>query len=388
MLHEFLLDNEKEILALTEKKARDLAGAGPTSEQLEQGLPIFYKQLMGVLKLELDVTAISTVAKDRMAQAARESDEPAMAAASGRHGEEELAKSAGKHGSELLRLGYTLSHVVHAYGAMCQSINDLAMSKHTEISSNEFRTLNQCLDVAIAGAVTEFATQRDSQKSKRDVEQLGFLAHELRNSLNTVTMAFQLIKDGTVTASGSTGQMLERGLLRLDELIERSLTEVRLKVDPKIQLESMHLLQLVDQIAITAKIQAKSRNQTLQIRIDPALKFEADQQLMHSALSNLIQNALKFTHDGGNIQVRGNRVGENIVVEVEDECGGLSPETEVSLFKPFEQHNENRKGLGLGLTITERAIVLNHGNIECNNLPGKGCIFRITLPSHQDVRRH
>ncbi len=182
--------------------------------------------------------------------------------------------------------------------------------------------------------------------------------------------------------------MLERGLLRLDELIERSLTEVRLKVDPKIHVETTHLLQLVDQIALTAKIQAKSRNQTLEIRIDPTLKIEADQQLMHSALSNLIQNALKFTHFGGNITVRGTLVAENIIIEVEDECGGLSSDAEAGLFKPFEQHSENRKGLGLGLTITQRAVVLNHGKIECNNLPGRGCIFRITLPSSPGIKGH
>lgn len=381
MLNEFLLENEREILALTIRKTRDLAGAGPSSEQLESGLPIFYKQLTDVLIVNQALKTNSASEMDQIAQAARDSNEPAMAAAAGRHGEVELAESAGRHGSELLRLGYTLSHVVHAYGAMCQSINELAGAHRIAISPEEFRNLNQCLDVSIAGAVAEFESQRDIKNSNREVEHLGFLAHELRNALNTVTMAFQLIKDGTVTPSGSTGQMLERGLVRLDHLIARSLTEVRLRVDPKVHVKSGYLLQLIDQIALTAKVDAKSRKQTLEIRVDPKLQIHADQQLIDSALSNLVQNALNYTHVGSKIQVRGNLVEERIVVEVEDECGGLSSDAERGLFKLFEQHNENRKGLALGLTIAQRAIVLNDGTIECQNPPGKGRIFRITLPS-------
>jgi len=380
MLHDFLLENEKEILGMTEKKARDLAEDGPSSDLLKQGLPIFYRQLMLVLSHKQSIYQKYKVDKVGMAQAARDADKPALSAASGRPDEVELAKSAGRHGVELLRLGYTLSHVVHAYGALCQSITELATKKNAHITTTEFHDLNQCLDVAVAGAVTEYEQHQSSKESNREIEHLGSLAHELRNALNTVVMAFQLIKEGSVTASGNTGQVLERGLKRLDQLIDRSLTEVRLKVDPKIIVEPGFLLQVVDQIALTAKIEARSRNQTLEIRIDPALVIKADQPLFQSALSNLIQNALKYSRDGGKIQVRAKVVDENIVVEVEDECGGLAPHAETELFKPFEQQNRNRKGLGLGLTIAQRAVSLNHGTLKAENLPGKGCIFRITLP--------
>jgi signal transduction histidine kinase len=291
-----------------------------------------------------------------------------------------LAKAAGQHGEELLRLGYTLTHVVHAYGAMCQSITELATMKKTVITAGEFHDLNRCLDIAIAGAVTQFQAHRNSQNINREVEHLGFLAHELRNALTSVNISLQLIKTGTVGFGGSTALVLDRGLKRIEDLIDRSLTEVRLRVDPKVHPESGSLLQLVEQIVLTAEVEARLRNQTLKTNIDPALIFEADHQLFYSALSNLIQNALKYTPRGGKIQIRGDLVGRNLVVEVEDECGGLSPEMAVDLFKPFEQRNADRRGLGLGLTIAQRAIALNHGAIDVTNLPGKGCVFKITLP--------
>jgi hypothetical protein len=380
MLYEFLLKNEKEILAMTEQKARDLAEGGPNSDLLKKGLPIFYDQLVEILRVAETTCQGQVVDKPGMAKAARESDEPAMSEASGHENQVALAKSAGRHGLELLRLGYTLSHVVHAYGAMCQSITELATMRDFPITTTEFHDLNQCLDVAIAGAVTEYETKFCSNESDRELKHLGFLAHELRNSLNTVVVAFALIKDGKVAPKGSTGQMLERGLRRLDELIDRSLTEVRLKADPMIMVERSRLVSVVDQIFMAAKIEAAARNQNLSMKIDSALVVETDQQLFHSALSNLIQNALKYTRVGGRIEVRGRVVGDNILVEVEDECGGLSPNAETDLFKPFEQQNENREGLGLGLTIAQRAIALNQGTIKVQNLKGKGCVFTITLP--------
>lgn len=372
MLRDFLAQYKKEILALTAKKTLELSGVRPTSEQLMRGLPIFFDQLLGVLKRAQAVTP-------SMASAATDANEAAMGKAAGRSDEVDVARSAGHHGVELLRLGYTLSHVVHAYGAMCQAITELAADKNFEIKTKEFHDLNQCLDVAIAGAVTEFQSVRNSQDISREVEQLGFLAHELRNALSSAKISFDLIKRGTAGVGGATGEVVTKSLKRLGDLIDRSMTEVRLRVDPVLYAEPVHLLQLVEQVVVTAEVEASSRNQILMIHVDPTLEFEADQQLIYSAVSNLIQNALKFTHAGGRIQVRGSDAGENILFEVEDECGGL-PDSAENLFKPYVHKHGNRQGLGLGLTIAQRAVALIRGKIEVTNMPGKGCIFRITLP--------
>ena len=387
MLYEFLHKNKNEILGMTEKKTLELAGVRPSSDELKRGLPIFYQQLLGVLRRQQAATPTSDINRHGMAKAAHESNEPAMAVAAGRPHEVKVAESAGHHGGELLRLGYTLSHVVHAYGAMCQSITELATEKDIPITTKEFHDLNQCLDVAIAGAVTEFQSLRNTQDISREVEHLGFLAHELRNALTSVSISFELIRTGTVGVGGSTGLVLGRGIKRIEELIDRSLTEVRLRMDPKVQVESVHLLQLVDQIVVTAEVEARSRNQRLEIQVDPNLVFEADQQLTYSAVSNLIQNALKYTHVGGKVQIRGSQVGSHVVVEVEDECGGLLSDNVDDLFKPFVKKNENRSGLGLGLTIAQRAVALIRGKIEARNLPGKGCIFKVTLPKTTGQRK-
>lgn len=75
---------------------------------------------------------------------------------------DDVSESAREHGHELLVRGFTIDQVVREYGDACQSITALAVESHTATSAEDFRTLNQCLGDAIAGAVTEFAKEQES----------------------------------------------------------------------------------------------------------------------------------------------------------------------------------------------------------------------------------
>lgn len=380
-LLEFLKTNEKAVQARIQDKFSALVGARPASDVPKSGLPVFLKQLVHVLEHAPTEVVQLEVDNHGMVEAANAGDEPAIAAAAGRPFDVVVAQSAGAYGKELQHLGYTLSHVVHAYGAICQAITEFAIEKQVAITTEEFRALNRCLDTAIAGAVTVFHAERAEDVTNRETQHLGFLAHELRNALAIINTSLSLIKNGTVGFGGSIGQVLDRALKRQQELIDRSLAEVRLRVDPKVHKEAALFLQLIDQVIVGAEGEARLKNQTLKIDIEAGLEIEADQYLLFSAVSNLVQNAIKYTRVGGKIRIGAHTVAEQAIVEVADECGGLNSTTPSDLFKPFEQQHPDRGGLGLGLTIAHRAIALNDGTIDVKNLPGHGCIFRISLPS-------
>ena len=379
-LLEFLRTNEKAILTSIDERSPALASARLGSEQLQRGLPIFFKQLLEVLEQLSANSAASERDTDGSVIAANASVEHVIAPATNRPYDAEVTKSAGAYGKELQRLGFNLSHVVHAYGAICQTITGLAIEKEAAITTGEFRELNRCLDTAIAGAVTTFLAERADGDNTRETEHLGFLAHELRNGLSIINTSLHLIKSGTVGFAGSTGQVLDRALKRQQELIDRSLAEVRLRVDPKVHKELASFLQLVDQIVATSEAETRAKLQQLEIAVEPGLRIDADQYLLLSAVSNLVQNAIKYSCRGGTIRIRAHGVDRQTIIEVEDECGGLSTATPNDLFKPFEQQGKNRNGLGLGLPIAQRAIALNNGTIDVRNLPGRGCVFRICLP--------
>jgi len=95
---------------------------------------------------------------------------------------------------------------------------------------------------------------------------------------------------------------------------------------------------------------------------------------------NLLNNAFKFTRAGGRVLLRARHEDGTVLIEVEDECGGI-PETDDDPFQPFgDRRGNDRTGLGLGLSIARKAVRAHRGDIHIRNLPGKGCVFVIAVP--------
>ena len=354
MLREILTTYRDEIIARTREKVATRAAPQATRSELEHGVPLFLDQLVETLRGEhntLDRPASSTI-----------------------------GDSAKRHGDELRRAGFTVAQVVHDYGNICQAVTELAVQRELPISTAEFRTLNRCLDDAIAGAVTEYARLNDRSLSDQRTERLGFFAHELRNLLSPALLAFEVLKGGSVAIGGSTGGVLGRNLLRLRDLINRTLAELRLetKVHHK---ERVPLASLIEEVELTASMEATARGHKFTVTpVEQGVAVNVDRQLVGAALANLLQNAFKFTPPSGHVTLRVDTATttDRALIEVEDECGGL-PGGE-DLFRPFEQRSTDRSGLGLGLTIARDGIVANDGEIRVRNMPGRGCVFIVDLP--------
>jgi len=292
----------------------------------------------------------------------------------------EMGMSATLHGGDLLASGFTISEVVHDYGDLCQAITELATNLRLPISITDFRTLNRCLDDAIASAVTEYARRHDEGVSDAEVRRQGYLVHELRNHLNTASLAFQVVKTGKVGIAGSTFDMLERSLGGLRELINRSVSEVRTNSDTH-QRRRLQVAEFIEELAIVAIEDAARRG--LQFRVEHAdrpLWIEVDPHLLASALSNLLQNAFKFTRPSSRVWLRILPVNDRVSLEIEDECGGLPSGVEEAIFQPFEQRSGDRSGLGLGLAISRHAVQACGGRLSVRNIPGTGCVFTIDMP--------
>jgi signal transduction histidine kinase len=306
----------------------------------------------------------------------------ALARASRHEGSDhaELKASASLHGGHLYHQGLTVAQVVNGYGDLCQVITALAIEDKAPIGSDEFQTLNLCLDDATANAVTSFAHQRDSVISAEGTERLGVLAHELRNLLNTAILTFGALQKGTVSIGGSTGTMHARSLSQLSALVDRSLADVRL--DAGVQnVQRLAVRDILEEVEVGASIVAHTRGIVLLVAIvDPTVIVTADRQILAAAIGNLVQNALKFTDTGKKVTLRALTTASRVLIEVEDECGGLPPGHVEELLRPFTQRGGDRSGLGLGLSICVKAVKTMAGELHIRDLPGRGCIFTIDLP--------
>jgi len=354
MLHDFISENREELLSRTRAKVSSRPWPSASAQELENGVPLFLTQVSETLRLE-----------------AGRSPFP----------DGSIGSTAARHGSELLARGYTVSQVVHDYGDVCQAVTELAVEMKAAILPEEFHTLNRCLDTAIAEAVTEYARLRGEATSHQEVERLGRLAHELRNLLQTAMLSFDVLKSGSVGISGSTGAVLGRSLTGLSALIDTALSEVRLATSAQLPVQ-MSLVAFIDEVAIAARMHAEHRGLQLTIEsVDPALRVDTDSHFLASALMNLLQNAFKYTREHGRITLRARCEGGRVLIEVEDECGGLE-KNEAEPTQSFgDRRRSDRSGLGLGLSITRRAVKAIGGEVHTRNLPGRGCIFAIDLPA-------
>ena len=110
------------------------------------------------------------------------------------------------------------------------------------------------------------------------------------------------------------------------------------------------------------------------------LEIDADRPILAAAVANLLQNAFKFSKAYGHVSLTTSATKEHILFAIEDECGGLPAGKAEELFGVFTQRSSNRKGLGLGLAISRKGIQTSGGELSVRDLPGKGCVFTISLP--------
>lgn len=288
--------------------------------------------------------------------------------------------SAARYGRELLRLGYTISQVVHLYGIVCQSVMETVTKMDFNIAGPEFRKFNMCFDDSIAAAVTEYEKSKTDHSRREESEKLGFLVHELRNMVTSAHLSLQMIKKGVVGISGSTGGVLERSLNRMRELIDRTLNEVRMIGQSPTKTKLVRLINVTSEVEAVILNEAAAKEIMIYIDINPNAEANTNPDDLFSAFSNIVQNAVKFTPQGGKVWIRSVQTENSEIIEVEDECGGL-PEGKIDeLFNAFVQGGEDRRGLGLGLAIAKRAIKAHGGDILVRDIAGKGCIFSIVLP--------
>jgi signal transduction histidine kinase len=360
MLHDFLAAQRDELVRRCKLKAASRSSARHPTTDLDHGIPLLIAQLVETLRVE-------------------DASPPGAPYAEVPHA---ISDSASIHGADMLREGFTLDQVVHDYGDLCQAITELAHDEGSPITVDEFHTFNRCLDSAIANAVTEFGRLRDKRVAEAGVrthnDRLALLATELRTSVNAAMLSFSAIKSGRVAVSGHTGSLLDRSLTRLSDIVERTLSEVRLNYRKKVTLEVIELPAFLEHLSVFAVLEAASKTVDFTISVPPGLVINADLELLSSAIAILRQNALRFTPAGGHISLRATEVSKRILIEVADECDGLAPTalSELDQLLGAESADPSRDGV----SICRYAVNLTGGTLGVKDLPHHGCVFTIDLP--------
>jgi hypothetical protein len=212
MLHEFLTSNRQLLIKRCRAKVATRFEPTETQATIDHGVPLFLQQLVETLRVEQTT--------DVRASASETTPAPT-----------DIGRAAALHGAELLRQGFTVDQVVHDYGDVCQSVTELAGEQEVVISTDEFRTLNRCLDNAIADAVASFGSVRQTsidRQAETLQQRLIVFSAEHRRLIDIAIQSLTAIRTGNIGIGGATGTLLAHALEELRSLTDRTLPEIRL----------------------------------------------------------------------------------------------------------------------------------------------------------------
>jgi signal transduction histidine kinase len=241
--------------------------------------------------------------------------------------------------------------------------------------------------VAVLGILLR-RTHRDLAVMRRRVgtreDQFMFLAHELKTPLALVRASTELLLSGTSGAPTETQRSflseIEEATDRIGLLTDNILTESRIEIgvfQPTFM--DYDVRRAIREVAVAMRRLADRRNQRISLEYPQMLRsVSADPMLIRQAITNLVQNAIRHTSEGGTVMVSTFESDSDVVVAVWDDGSGMSPAERKRAFDQFVSHSG---GTGLGLTIVQTIAALHGGAVRVDTSLGRGAAFLLVLPS-------
>jgi PAS domain S-box-containing protein len=247
------------------------------------------------------------------------------------------------------------------------------------------RWMGTCTDIHDQKLAEEKLKEADARKD----EFLAMLAHELRNPLAPISAAAQLLQMGAVDEARvrQTSQIIGRQVHHLTSLVD-DLLDVSRVTRGLVELDSaqVDIGQVVaDAIEqVTPLIRARHHRLGLQLSPEAPLVM-GDKKRLVQVLVNLLNNAAKYTREGGQLQLTTEVRSAHVLIQVTDNGIGMAPELVSRAFDMFAQAerspDRSSGGLGLGLALVKSLVNLHHGTVSCESAgPGKGSTFTVCLP--------
>jgi signal transduction histidine kinase len=273
-----------------------------------------------------------------------------------------------------------------AFDRVLHNSSSIAMAMVSEIS-NRLRLNDQMAvdDLRMRASELAQAYQKLAEQDLARREFLSTIAHELRTPLMVASGYLQMVQNGVLG-----GDQLTVGI----EAISRNISQIVMLVNDILFLQEMDLVlpdfQAVDVKQVTQGVvdvyqpKAAERKVTLRFKPDPDLpRVLGDPKSLERALMCLVDNAIKFSPKGGDVNIRTTRKDGDILVSVEDHGIGIEKENLQRIFDRFYHLERSGDdlfgGIGLGLAITRQVIEQHHGKLEVQSTPGVGSVFTVSL---------
>ncbi|HUD00084.1 MAG TPA: ATP-binding protein, partial [Candidatus Polarisedimenticolaceae bacterium] len=251
--------------------------------------------------------------------------------------------------------------------------------------------------VGSSADITELIKSQEAMREadRRKDEFLATLAHELRNPLAPIRNSLHILRLNGESKPGTEQvyEMMERQVNQMVRLVD-DLLEISRITRGQIELrkERVSLTTVIQSAVEVSKPLIEEAGHYLEISLPTqTLTFEADPVRLEQIVSNLLNNAAKYTNPGGRIWLAAQRESDSVVISVRDSGIGIAPDMLPRIFEMFTQseHSAGRTqgGLGIGLTLVRSLVEMHGGSVEARSPgPGKGSEFIVRLPVHENLR--
>ena len=244
-------------------------------------------------------------------------------------------------------------------------------------------------DLRLRAAELADAYQKLAEQDLARHEFLTSIAHELRTPLMVASGYLHALKKGMVAAD-QIGTVVETVTRNVDQIVTLTndilfLQEIEL-VLPEFQ--SVNIVSVAEEVVNAYQERAAAKKVTLKARGNPKLSaVQGDRHSLEKAITALVDNAIKFSHPNGTVEVNCSETGNRVQVSVEDHGIGIAPDIRPRIFDRFTHLEKNGDelfgGLGLGLSITRQVIQQHNGSLDVESTPGRGSRFIISLMKWQ-----
>jgi two-component system sensor histidine kinase CpxA len=210
------------------------------------------------------------------------------------------------------------------------------------------------------------------------------ISHELRSPLARLNVALELARSRANPETSGFIERIETESYRLNEMISRLLVLSKLENrSENFEKREINLTRLFEQIVTDADFEAQANEKSVKIMQKDAVKVTGNENLLRSAIENVLRNAVRYTKEETAVEVSIVKQNKRAVVSVRDYGAGVPEEELEKLFRPFYRVHAARErktgGIGLGLAIAERAVHAHQGTIKARNTE-EGLAVEISLP--------
>jgi signal transduction histidine kinase len=300
-----------------------------------------------------------------------------------------------EHGINRLESKFTMDQLFAEYRALRSSVLRLWKDAHPAPEVSDFEDMirfNEAVDQLVAGSVFSFvAAQREAEETEkqRRTQFLAMLGHELRNPLSPIITASSVLKTakGNEKIIDNVSNVIARQVTHMagliDELLEISRV-TRGKIEVK--LDNVEIEYVINDAVEQVTPQIEARGHRFDVEVLPKTAVvRCDKKRLVQVVANLLANAVKYTPDGGRVQLRSALHENEVVITVEDNGVGMPPEFIPHAFELFSQvaptSDRAAGGLGLGLALVKSLVELHGGKVACSSEGlGKGSQFTVLLP--------